>query len=57
MMAQDALDQLKKRLLQQIKKDLTGREEGYIKDQIKISTRQFYNNLLGYKPMTEVHLY
>ena len=53
----ESLDQLKKRLLQAIKKDLSGREEGYFKDQLKILTRQFYNNLLGYKPVTEVHLY
>jgi ribonuclease J len=55
--AQDSIETLKKRLLQQIKSDLISREENYIKDQLKISTRQFYNHLLGYKPVTEVHLY
>lgn len=55
--AQELIDNLKKKLLEQIRKDLGSREEGYFKDQIKISTRQFYNNFLGYKPMTEVHLY
>ncbi|HXH73969.1 MAG TPA: ribonuclease J [Bacteriovoracaceae bacterium] len=57
LMAQDLLENLKKKLLQQIKNDLSTREEGYFKDQVKISTRQFFNNFLGYKPMTEVHLY
>lgn len=57
LMAQDLIDNLKKKLLEQIRKDLVSREDNYFKDQIKISTRQFYNNFLGYKPMTEVHLY
>lgn len=57
LMASEQGDALKKRLLQQIKSDLISREESYIKDQLKISARQFYNNFLGYKPMTEVHLY
>jgi hypothetical protein len=47
----------KKRLLKQIHSDLSSRDETYFKDQLKISSRQFYNNLLGYKPVTEVHLY
>lgn len=57
LMAQDSMEQLKKRLLHQINKDLSSREETYFKDQLKISTRQFYNQLLGYKPVTEVHLF
>jgi hypothetical protein len=57
LMAQDLLDNLKKKLLEQIRKDLSSREENYFKDQVKISTRQYFNNFLGYKPMTEVHLY
>ncbi len=57
LMANDQVDALKNRLLQQIKSDLHSRDENYFKDQLKISTRQFYNNLLGYKPVTEVHLY
>lgn len=55
--AQELLDNLKKKLIQQIQKDLSSREENYFRDQLKISTRQFFNNFLGYKPMTEVHLY
>ncbi len=55
--AQDLIENLKKKLMQQIKNDLSSREETYFKDQLKISTRQFFNNFLGYKPMTEVHLY
>jgi ribonuclease J len=57
LMAQDLIENLKKRLLEQIRKDLVSRDETYFRDQIKISARQYYNNFLGYKPMTEVHLY
>jgi hypothetical protein len=57
LMAQDHLDILKNKLLTLIQTQLLGREEGFFKDQVKISARQFYNNLLGYKPVTEVHLY
>ncbi len=57
LMFQDQIDHLKNRLLQQIKKDLHSRDESYFKDQLKISARQYCNNLLGYKPVTEVHLY
>lgn len=57
LMAQDLLENLKKKLVEQIRKDLISREDHYFKDQVKISTRQFFNNFLGYKPVTEVHLY
>lgn len=57
LMAQELLENLKKKLLEQIRRDLSGREENYVKDQLKISSRQFFNNFLGYKPVTEVHLY
>lgn len=57
LVAQDMLDHLKTNLQQRIQKDLISRDENYFKDQVKISTRQFFNNFLGYKPMTEVHLY
>lgn len=57
LMAQELLENLKKKLSDQIKKDLVSREENYFKDQVKISTRQYFNNFLGYKPVTEVHLY
>jgi len=57
LMAEELLPDLKRRLLDQINKDLGKRETDYFKNQIKISARQFYNNILGYKPMTEVHLY
>lgn len=57
LMVNDNLDQLKKRLIKQIQSDLSTRDDVYFKDQLKISTRQFFNHLLGYKPMTEVHLY
>lgn len=57
LMAQNLLEPLKKKLLEQIRKDLASREDSYIKDQLRISTRQFFNNFLGYRPVTEVHLY
>lgn len=57
LMAQELSEILKKKLHQHIHNDLRGRDESYIKDQIKISTRQFFNNFLGYKPVTEVHLF
>lgn len=55
--AADTLEALKKKLTHLIKTDLLSRDERYLKDQVKISTRQFFNNFLGYKPLTEVHLY
>lgn len=55
--AQDLIPQLENRLLKLIHDNLWNREDNYFKDQVKIATRQFYNNFLGYKPVTEVHLY
>lgn len=57
LMADDLKEALKNKLMDQIKKDLHSRDESYFKNQIKISARQYYNNILGYKPVTEVHLY
>lgn len=57
LIAQEWIETLKDKLTEQLKKNLGGREENYVKDQLKISARQFYNNFLGYKPVTEVHLY
>jgi ribonuclease J len=57
LIAHELLENLKKKLLEQIRKDLVSRDESYFRDQIKISTRQYFNNFLGYKPVTEVHLY
>ncbi len=54
--ASDLLENLKKKLIKQIDNDLSGREDKYFIDQVKISTRQFFNNFLGYKPITELHL-
>ncbi len=54
---QDQIEILKKNVIQRIKSDLISRDETYLKDQVKIMTRQFCNNLLGYKPVTEVHLH
>lgn len=48
---------LKKFLLDQVARNLQSRETAYFKEQLRILTRQYLNNLLGYKPVTEVHLY
>lgn len=56
LIAEEWKEKLHKKLLQQIHNDLSSREEKYFKDQLRISARQFYNNFLGYKPVTEVHL-
>ena len=55
--AQNLLPQLEHRLLKLINENLMNRDEKYFIDQVKISARQFYNNILGYKPVTEVHLF
>jgi ribonuclease J len=57
LMAEELKEKLKEKLLHKISTDLDSRDESYVKDQLKVATRQFYNNFLGYKPMTEVHLY
>lgn len=57
LIAEEWKENLKKKLIEQIHSNLKNREETYFKDQLKILTRQFYNNFLGYKPVTEVHLY
>ena len=57
LMADEHKEHLIKRLIKQIQSDLATRDEKYFKDQLKISTRQFFNHLLGYKPVTEIHLY
>jgi ribonuclease J len=54
--ASDLTEQLKSKLIHLIEKELSSREDKYFSDQIKISTRQFFNNFLGYKPVTEIHL-
>ncbi len=55
--ANNELENLRRKLLEQIRRDLVSREDHYFKDQVKIATRQFFNHFLGYKPVTEVHLY
>lgn len=54
--AEDLKERLIKKLENSIKKDLHSREPEYVQEQLRIQTRQFYNNFLGYKPVTEVHL-
>lgn len=54
--ADDLQENLRKKLIQKIHDDLSSREDKYFKDQLKILTRQLYNNFIGYKPVTEVHL-
>lgn len=53
---QEEQEKLKTRLTDLLRSELSRRDQNYVKDQIKIATRQYYNQLLGYKPVTEVHL-
>ncbi len=56
LMANSHQDKLEKNLWNRISGDLAGRNEDYLKDQLRIIVRQFYQALLGYKPVTQVHL-
>ena len=49
-------EKLEKNILNRLSGDLAGRNEEYLKDQLRILVRQFYQALLGYKPVTQVHL-
>ena len=49
-------ENLEKSIWHKIHKDLSGRNEDYTKEQIRITVRQFYQAHLGYKPVTQVHL-
>ena len=49
-------EKLEKLLWNRLHGDLAGRNEEYLKDQLRIIVRQFYQALLGYKPVTQVHL-
>lgn len=49
-------EKLEKMLWNRLQGDLAGRNEEYLKDQLRIIVRQFYQALLGYKPVTQVHL-
>jgi predicted secreted Zn-dependent protease len=55
-MAETHLEKLEKNIWNKVYKDLAGRHEEYFKEQLRISVRQFYQALLGYKPVTQVHL-
>lgn len=54
--AESEIEKLEKNIWHKINKDLAGRNDDYFKEQIRISVRQFYQALLGYKPVTQVHL-
>lgn len=53
---QDCLPQVRKLILDKSKGDLAGRAKDYISDQLRIMVRQYFQQVLGYKPVTEVHL-
>lgn len=46
-----------KLLHHELKRDLHGREADYKKEQLRILTRRYLFQILGYKPVTEVHLW
>jgi ribonuclease J len=54
--AEQIKPQLETKLLEQFTKEFNKRDESYLRDQIKISIRQFFNQFIGYKPVVEVHL-
>ena len=54
--AQPLLARARELILERVRKELGSRQEEYARDQLKISTRQFFQQELGYKPVTEVHL-
>jgi ribonuclease J len=54
--AQDLLPKLQSIIIDKVRADWRTRQMEYAKDQIRIATRQFFNQELGYKPVTEVHL-
>ena len=54
--AAELLPKVRELIMNRIRSDLGGRQEDYARDQIRILTRQFFQQELGYKPVTEVHL-
>lgn len=54
--AQDCLPKVRKLILERVKADLGGRADDYASDQLRIMVRQYFQQSLGYKPVTEVHL-
>jgi ribonuclease J len=54
--AADLLPKVREFIMNKVRTDLGSRQDDYARDQIKIATRQFYQQELGYKPVTEVHL-
>lgn len=54
--AAELLPKVREFIMNKVRTDLGSRQEDYARDQIKIATRQFYQQELGYKPVTEVHL-
>lgn len=54
--AQDCLPKVRKLILDRVRSDLGGRAPDYASDQLRILVRQYFQQSLGYKPVTEVHL-
>ena len=54
--AQDCLPKVRKLIMDRVKDDLGARAEDYASDQLRIMVRQYFQQSLGYKPVTEVHL-
>jgi ribonuclease J len=54
--ATELLPKVRELIMDRVRSDLGGRQEDYARDQIRIMTRQFFQQELGYKPVTEVHL-
>lgn len=54
--AQDCAPSARKLILERVRADLGGRAPEYAADQIRILVRQYFQQSLGYKPVTEVHI-
>ena len=50
------LESIEKNILYLYKNELIGRNEDYVKEQLRIKTRQLFYSFLGYKPFTSIHL-
>jgi ribonuclease J len=54
--SQATLSKVKELVMDKIRNDLDTRGAQYATDQLRIAVRQFFQQQLGYKPVTEVHL-
>lgn len=56
LVAKDCLPKVCQLIMERVRSDLGGRAVDYASDQVRIMVRQYFQQSLGYKPVTEVHL-